>query len=115
MSRIATVVASAPETQGVGIASNGLSGDGGLRPSPTGGLTYSMISPPWVQIRSDTFAVSIDEPPPNPTNPSKSPSTPNAAASANESAVGSTRADDQTSTEMPDASIAARTRSVMPA
>src|SRR3954454_250451 len=103
MSRIATVVASAPEPQVVGIASNDLSGDGGLRPSPTGGLTYSMISPPWVEIRSDTFAVSIDDPPPSPTKPSNPPSTAKAAASANESAVGSTRADDQTSTEIPEA------------
>ena len=36
---MATVVASAPEPQVVGIASSGFSGAGGLRPSPTGGFT----------------------------------------------------------------------------
>ena len=36
---MATVVASAPEPQVVGMASSGFKGEGGLRPSPTGGLT----------------------------------------------------------------------------
>ena len=39
MSSTATVVASAPVPQVVGIARCARSGDGGLRPSPTGGLT----------------------------------------------------------------------------
>ena len=74
-----------------------------------------MISPPWVAIRSDTFAVSMLEPPPIPTKPSKPPSTANAAASPNDSSVGSTRARSHTSTEIPAASTDSRTRSVIPA
>ena len=60
-----------------------------------------MISPPWVAIRSDTFAVSMLEPPPMPTKPSKPPSTAKAAASPNDSSVGSTRARSQTSVSIP--------------
>ena len=115
MSRIATVVASAPEPQVVGIASSGLSGDGGLRPPPTGGFTYSMSSPPWVAIRSETLAVSMLDPPPIPTKPSKPPSTAKAAASANEESVGSTRARSHTSVSIPAASIDSCTRPVIPA
>ena len=74
-----------------------------------------MTSPPWVAIRSETLAVSMLDPPPIPTKPSKPPSAANAAASANEAAVGSTRARSHTSVSIPDASIRSRTRSVMPA
>ena len=43
MSSTATVVASAPVPDVVGMARCGRSGDGGLRPSPTGGLTFTRL------------------------------------------------------------------------
>ena len=90
MSSTATVVASAPVPQVVGIARCGRSGDGGLRPSPTGGLTYSMTVPACVVMRSATFAVSMLEPPPTETKPSTPASRAASAASWKDSSVGST-------------------------
>ena len=46
------------------------SGPAGLRPPPTGALTYSMTGAGWETIRSATLAVSIAEPPPTETKPS---------------------------------------------
>src|SRR5919202_5461374 len=74
-----------------------------------------MISPPCVEMRSLTFAVSMLVPPPTATNPSNSPSTAKSAASCSELSVGSTRALSQTSTSTPSASISSRMRGVMPA
>src|SRR5215218_10850066 len=74
-----------------------------------------MISPPCVAMRSETLAVSILEPPPTATNPSKSPSTAKSAAAWKESSVGSTRERSHTSTSMPSASINSTTRPVMSA
>ena len=64
-----------------------------------------MTAPPCVAIRSETLAVSMLDPPPIPTKPSKPPSAANAAASSNEAAVGSTRAESHSSVSIPDASI----------
>src|SRR5215211_7487608 len=74
-----------------------------------------MISPPCVEMRSLTFAVSMLVPPPTATNPSNSPPEAKSAASCNESPVGSTRALSQTSTSIPSPSISSRTRGVIPA
>jgi len=91
-SRIATVVASEPVPEVVGIARWGSNGDGGLRPSPIGGLTYSITPAGCETIRSATFAVSIDEPPPTETKPSTPASSAKSAASWRDSSVGSIRA-----------------------
>ena len=61
-------------------------------------------------MRSATFAVSMLDPPPTPTNPSKSPANANSAASRNDASVGSTRTRSQIATETPAASTADRTR-----
>ena len=89
-SSTATVVASEPVPAVVGMARWGRSGDGGLRPPPTGGLTYSITGPGCETIRSATLAVSIDEPPPTETKPSTWASAAAAAASSSDSSVGST-------------------------
>jgi hypothetical protein len=111
MSSTATVVASEPVPDVVGIARCGSSGPGGRRPAPTGALTYSITGAGWETIRSATFAVSIAEPPPTDTKPSTRASRANAAASSSDSSVGSTRARPNATTSIPAASIAARTRS----
>src|SRR5215203_4413641 len=74
-----------------------------------------MISPPCVEMRSETFAVSMLVPPPTATNPSNPPSTAKSAAACSESSVGSTRALSQTSTSMPSASMSSWIRGAMPA
>src|SRR5829696_3992218 len=115
MSRIATVVASAPVPAVVGMARSGFRGPGGFLPPPTGALTYSMISPPCVAMRSETLAVSMLDPPPTATNPSKSPSTAKSAAAWNELSVGSTRERSHTSISTPSASINSTMRPVISA
>src|SRR5215210_4784277 len=64
-------------------------------------------------MRSETLAVSMLDPPPTATNPSKSPSTAKFAAAWKESPVGSTRERSHTSTSMPSASINSTMRPVM--
>ena len=87
-STIATVVTSEPVPDVVGSASTGRSGPGTGRPPPSGALTQSRRSPPWAPRSAQIFTVSIAEPPPTPTNPSKLPSTA-AAASRTDVSVGS--------------------------
>src|SRR6476469_3089714 len=65
-------------------------------------------------MRSATLAVSIAEPPPTETKPSTRASSAKSAASWSDSSVGSTRARSYTTTSMPSASIACRTRSGCP-
>ena len=86
------MVASEPVPDVVGMARCGRSGAGGLRPPPTGGLTYSMTGAGWVTIRFAALAVSMLDPPPTETKPSTPASSAKSAASWNESIVGSTRA-----------------------
>ena len=111
MSSTATVVASEPVPDVVGIARWGRSGAGGRRPAPTGGLTYSITGAGCDTTRSATLAVSIAEPPPTETKPSTRASRANAAACSSDSSDGSTRARSNTTTAIPAASIDARTRS----
>ena len=73
-----------------------------------------MTSPPWVEIRLAAFAVSIVEPPPTETNPSKPPDRATSAASANDASVGSMRIWSNTSNAIPRASSPSVTRSVIP-
>src|SRR5919107_2353674 len=72
-----------------------------------------MISPPWVAMRLETFAVSMLDPPPTATKPSKPPSTAKSAAAWKESCVGSTRERSHTSTSTPSASINSSMRPVI--
>ena len=73
-----------------------------------------MISAGWVETKSATFAVSMLDPPPTPTNPSNSPSTAKSAAACSDSAVGSTWTSSNRIVSIPSASMRSRTLSVMP-
>src|SRR5687767_684617 len=96
MSSTATVVASDPVPGVVGIARCGISGFDGLRPPPTGGLTYSMTSAGSLVTSAATLPVSIADPPPTDTNPSTRALAAAAQASCSDSSVGSTRAPSNT-------------------
>src|SRR3954449_6237921 len=102
MSSTATVVASEPVPHVVGIARCGISGPGTGAPEPTGAFTYDMTGAGWDTIRSATFAVSIDDPPPTDTNPSTPASRAKSAAACSESKVGSTLDEPYTTASIPE-------------
>ena len=100
-SNIATPVVSLPVPEVVGMAISGFSGPGTGLPSPIGAFTYARKSAGHVAYKFAAFAVSMLDPPPTATYPSKLPSVANAIASLNDTSVGSTLTLSNSTASMP--------------